>query len=1065
MFTALPNTQGRSSSLALRAKFTFIVVAVVIVIMLPFGWFMVRDIERTAKEDAANQVRTTNLMLRNMIAANQDGLRIAQQNLGKAFFQYFRGSFSIDHSRTIKIRGIEAPILKLDGRQLGLDHRLVNQFTRETGGSVATIFVRVGDDFLRISTSLTQEDGTPAIGSFLGKNHPGYAKLQAGQPFQGQATLFGRQYMTEYIPLRDASQRVVGLLFVGMDLTDSINSLLDKVRHLTIGKTGYAFVVNANKGTNYGLFLAHPSKQGKNALVTDKSNGSDSIVREMLERRDGVTFYPWRNEEAGDTLPRQKVAAFSEYQELGWLIASSGYIDDFTLISQNVRDRLLTMIMVATLFAIAALNIALGRWVITPLIRLKDRLVEAGNTVRTLINALPDIVYFKDGEGRWIEANKTARELFQLPSDDFHSRRQTEEHYARELIPPGVLLDEAHDEAVWTSGRINQREEEVMLPNGLLRNFEVTRVPLFHDDGRRKGMLIVGRDLSERKKTEAQQRLAARVFETTGEAIMVTDTAANIVMVNPSFCRITGYSESEVQGKTPRILKSGYHDQAFHLAMWKSLQIKGTWAGEVWNRRKDGEVFPELQTISSVRNESGEITHYVSVFADLSEIRRAQETAEHLSWRDTLTGLANRALFIKQLERTLNNAYREKRFGGVLLIDLDRFKNINEARGLTVGDTLLKAVADRFSQILHSDDVLARLDSDEFGVLLPRLETTRDSAGRVALNIAEKLKIALRDSIKLEGESVHLEACIGIALFPVSLKETASDVLRQADTAMHAAKKEGSGHSVFFETKMGETVKARYELEHELRHAIDKKQLHLYIQPQVDSAGCQVGAEALVRWEHPVRGMISPGAFIPVAEASDLIVAVDRWMLSEVCSLLVQLDNQGHSLRVAVNVSPRHFNRPDFVDEIKRQLLASGADPSRLVLEITEGLVIDNVADVVSKMTTLSALGLHFSMDDFGTGYSSLSYLKRLPIHELKIDKSFIDDVPYNPNDVALVETILAVAQHMSLQVVAEGVENEAQADFLRARGTTIYQGYLFGRPEPVKTWLARLNAFSEKTL
>ena len=1051
MFSAPTSDQTTESSLALRAKLSLIVAAVVVLVMLPLGWFTVLDLERAAKEEAVIEVRASHLMLRNMIAANQDGLKIALLSLGTVFRQYYQGTFSIDEARTMNVGGIAVPTLKLDGRPLGLDHRLVNQFSRETGGSVATVFVRVGDDFLRITTSLTKEDGTPAIGSFLGKDHPGYTKVLAGQSYEGQARLFGRQYMTQYIPLRDTSQRVIGLLFVGMDLTESIDSLLGKVRQLTIGKSGYAFVVDTNKGEGYGHFLVHPTRQGKDALSGEAADDNGATIREMLARHESVMFYRWRNNENGDMAPHPKLAAFSEYRDLGWLIASSGYMDDFAQTSRDVRDRMVLGMIVVALLVILALNIALGRWVMTPLLRLQGRLIGAERTMRTLINAVPDIVCFKDGEGRWLEANKAAREYFQVEEADFWGK-QGGGHEA------GLFAREASDEAVWKAGGIHQREENIIAADRSQRLFEVTRVPLFHEDGRRKGLLIVARDLSERQKTEAQQRLAARVFETTGEAIMVTDTDANIVLVNPAFCRITGYAEGEALGQTPRILNSGRHDKLFHRAIWQALQTSGTWAGEVWNRRKNGDVYPELQTISSVRDESGAVTHYVAVFADLTEIRRAQEAAEHLSWRDSLTGLANRALFIKRLEQSLNTAHHEGRFGDVLLIDLDRFKNINEARGLVVGDALLKAVADQFSQLLHADDVLARLDSDEFAVLLPRLEKTRDAAGRAALAVAEKLGIALRESIKFEGETVHFEASIGIALFPSSLQETASDVLRQADTAMHEAKDEGGGHTVFFETEMGDSVKARYELERELRHAIDNKQLRLYLQPQVDATARQVGAEALVRWEHPERGLVAPGAFIPLAETSDLIVSVDRWMLSEVCRLLARLDNEGHALRIAVNVSPRHFNRPDFVEEVIRQLAASGADPARLVLEVTEGLVLGNVADVVAKMTTLTALGLHFSMDDFGTGYSSLSYLKRLPIHELKIDKSFIDDVPNDLNDVALVETILAVAQHLNLQVVAEGVENEAQAEFLKTRATVIYQGYLYGRPEPVETWLSRLH-------
>ena len=565
-------------------------------------------------------------------------------------------------------------------------------------------------------------------------------------------------------------------------------------------------------------------------------------------------------------------------------------------------------------------------------------------------------------------------------------------------------------------------------------------------------------DVTERKRSEERRRLNARVYETLGEAIMATDTEANIVAVNPAFCRITGYTEAEVLGENPRILNSGRHDKAFHQAMWRSLHEQGTWAGEVWNRRKSGEVFPEWQTVSIVKDAAGRITQYVAVFADLSEIRKAQAAAEQLSWRDGLTGLANRALFLRQLEQTLANAHREGRYADVLLLDLDRFKDINEARGMVLGDSLLQAVAEILGGTLHGDDLLARLDSDEFAVLLPRLAADRETAGREALAVAEKIRHALCSAIQINGEHFPLDASIGIALFPESAQETASDVLRQADTAMHQAKAAGGGAAVFFEATMGQTVRERYHLERELRRGVDEGQLRLFLQAQVDATGRRVGAEALVRWQHPERGLVAPGLFVPVAETSDLVVAIDRWMLAEVCRLLAGLDAAGSTLRISVNISPRHFQKDDFVDEVKRLLGLSGADPAHLVLEVTEGLVIGNLADVVMKMTQLSSLGIHFSMDDFGTGYSSLAYLKRLPIHEIKIDKSFVDDVTTDANDAALVETILAVAQHLQLQVVAEGVETQAQADFFDRHRHVLRQGYLYGRPEPVDVWLAKLG-------
>ncbi|MFA6014931.1 MAG: EAL domain-containing protein [Gallionellaceae bacterium] len=565
-------------------------------------------------------------------------------------------------------------------------------------------------------------------------------------------------------------------------------------------------------------------------------------------------------------------------------------------------------------------------------------------------------------------------------------------------------------------------------------------------------------DVTERKAGEERQRLAERVFETTGEAILVTDLNGTIVAVNPAFTQITGYSEAEALGNNPRLLKSGRHDLPFYRDFWNALGRKGMWVGEVWNKRKNGEIYTQWESISSIKDAAGNTTRYVAIFSDISEIKRAQDRVEELAWRDPLTGLANRALFLRQVEQTLQSTRRDSRFAAVLLLDLDRFKEINEARGLAMGDMLLRAVSERFTQILHADDLLARLDSDEFGILLHRIRGTREAAGREALAIAEKLRAVLNNAIEINDELIHIDASIGITLLPDLPHATAIEVLRQADMAMDKAKKGGRARTMFFEAAMGETVKERFQLEAELRNAIADNQLRLFFQPQVNAQGVQVGAEALVRWQHPTRGLIPPNLFIPLAETSDLIVALDRWMLLEVCKVLAQLDAEGRALRLSVNISPRHFQQPDFVEVIRSKLSLSGADPCHLVLELTEGIVIGDIGDVVAKMTTLSALGIHFSIDDFGTGYSSLAYIKRLPIHELKIDKSFIQDCTSDPNDAALVETIISIAQHLHFQIVAEGVETQEQADFLNSHGQVVHQGYLYGRPEPVENWLARLH-------
>jgi diguanylate cyclase (GGDEF)-like protein/PAS domain S-box-containing protein len=599
-----------------------------------------------------------------------------------------------------------------------------------------------------------------------------------------------------------------------------------------------------------------------------------------------------------------------------------------------------------------------------------------------------------------------------------------------------------------TDGALVWREYRMTTKSGTMRDVEISYC---QSD---EWAVITFYDLTERKAAESYQRLTTKVYETTGEAILVTDAEARIVAINPAFSRITGYTEAEVLGRNPNILNSGRHNKSFHLAMWQTLLETGEWKGEIWNRRKNGEIFPEWQTVSTVRDVDGRIINYIAVFADISEIRRAQELAERLSWRDTITGLANRALFLQRLEQKLASVNREGGCAALLLFDLDRFTTINEARGAELGDALLRAVAAAFSECLSGDDMLARLGGDEFAVLLPQLLANHELAGRESLAVAEQLRACLRDQIAVDDEVFILDASIGIVTFPQSRDVTVSDLMRQVDMAMHRARTQGGGQTVFFETAMGDAVVERYRLEIELRQGVAQGELRLYLQSQVDAQGRVVGAEALVRWQHPERGLVPPDMFIPLAESSDLIVAVDRWVLAEVCRLLAGLESSGSPLRVSVNISPRHFQKDDFVATIKRHLASTGADPARLVLEITEGLVIGDFADVVAKMTELTTLGIHFSMDDFGTGYSSLAYLKRLPIHELKIDKSFVRDIPGDANDAALVETIMSVARHLGLKVVAEGVETQAQAEFLNRCGDVIHQGYLFGRPTPVETWL-----------
>ena len=577
--------------------------------------------------------------------------------------------------------------------------------------------------------------------------------------------------------------------------------------------------------------------------------------------------------------------------------------------------------------------------------------------------------------------------------------------------------------------------------------------PLRQADG---GTLWHGyvRDITERKRAETRLRLTSKVFDAAGEGVMITDAEQHIIAVNDAFTRVTGYSEAEVLGKTPALFSSGRHDASFYRSMWTSLEEQGTWAGDIWNQRKNGEVYPEWLAISMVRSEQGQPEYYVAVFSDLSEIRRAQNLAERMSMEDVLTGLANRSAFLLRLDRMLGELRSAQKSSAILLLDIDRFKDVNQAAGLSGGDGVLRAIGNLLHSRFGDEHLVARVGADEFAILIARRLGSREEVGRLALEIFDQIRTDVQLSSKVDWPGLDLSA--GIVILPAEQREHAVDTLQAADWAAHQAKEEGGGRALFFASAMGEVIRERYRLEQELRHAAERNELRVFLQPQVNAAGSQVSAEALMRWQHPQRGLVPPGMFISLAEEAGFISGLERWMLAELCTLIARLEAVGQAVPISLNISARHFQRDDFVDEVRRIIERSGVDGTRLIFEITESIIIENMGAVIEKMVTLGQIGIHFSLDDFGTGYSSLSYLKRLPIHELKIDRSFITDAPTDASDAALVETILGVARTLGLRVVAEGVETQAQADFLNARGEVVHQGYLYDKPMPVAQWLEK---------
>jgi len=555
-------------------------------------------------------------------------------------------------------------------------------------------------------------------------------------------------------------------------------------------------------------------------------------------------------------------------------------------------------------------------------------------------------------------------------------------------------------------------------------------------------------DISERRNAENALRQSAAVFESSHDGITITDINGNMLAVNNSFLKITGYSEAEVLGRNPSMLHSGRQSRDFYQSMWASIKEVGYWHGEIWNRRKNGEVYPEWLTISAVKNAEGQTTHYVGTFSDISQIKESEERAEHLAHFDPLTDLPNRLLVLSHLNHVLARAQRHHRHVGVLYIDLDRFKNVNESLGYPVGDELLIALTERLTMHMRSEDLLARLGGDEFLLVLESIETPEDAA-----TVARSLLELLTQPFELsEEQEIFIGASIGISVFPND-GDNADQLIQYADAAMHQAKQQGRNTYQFYTESLTRASGEHLEMETRLRHAITANQLRVYYQPQVDIAtGRIIGAEALVRWQDPERGLISPANFIPLAEETGLIGIIGEWVLKEACLQGRRWIEAGLPFKtLAVNLSPHQFQRGSIVDIVSNILAETGFPADRLELELTESALMQQEETAVKMLHLLRAQGIRLAIDDFGTGYSSLSYLKRFPLDILKIDKSFVDDIPFHQDDMEIAATIIAMGHSLGFKVLAEGVETTEQLDFLQAKGCDMYQGYLTSPPVPAK--------------
>ena len=556
---------------------------------------------------------------------------------------------------------------------------------------------------------------------------------------------------------------------------------------------------------------------------------------------------------------------------------------------------------------------------------------------------------------------------------------------------------------------------------------------------------------------EAALSVAAIAFEIE-EGMIVTDQDEVVIRVNRVFTKLSGYSAEEAIGKNLNMLKSDREDPEFYPRMQEILHRDNFWQGEIWNRRKNGEIYPELLTITAVVGKDGAITNYICAFFDITERKQAEEKIHNLAFYDPLCQLPNRRLLFDRLHQAVTSSSRNKTCAALLFVDLDNFKILNDTRGHDVGDLLLIEVGQRLRASIRESDTLARLGGDEFVVLLEGLSHDRSEAAVQAREVGEKMLIDISQPYMLKGVEHYSTASIGISLF-ANYRQNLDDLLKQSDTAMYAAKKAGRNTLRFFDPAMQATLEIRSQLEAGMRKALPKYEFKLYYQVQVDSEKRPVGAEALIRWEDPEQGMISPAQFIPVAEDTGLILPIGHWVLQTACEQLKawESDPLAGELSLAVNVSARQFRQPGFVKQVGDMIKQTSINPSRLKIELTESTVLENVVDTINKMHALKSIGVRFSMDDFGTGYSSLAYLTQLPLDQLKIDQSFVRNVGLKSSDSMIVQTIIGMANNLGIEVIAEGVETDAQRDFLWGAGCRFYQGYLFGRPVPVKEFNARL--------
>ncbi|MFZ5862970.1 MAG: putative bifunctional diguanylate cyclase/phosphodiesterase [Nitrospirota bacterium] len=648
-------------------------------------------------------------------------------------------------------------------------------------------------------------------------------------------------------------------------------------------------------------------------------------------------------------------------------------------------------------------------------------------------------------DGVMTDANRTAVVASGQRLDEMLGRRVWETSFFKDLPDAADAVRAAVRRAA--SGETVRQDMSVRVADNMVRAMDVIFSPMFDERGGVCNVIGFGVDVTARQHAESHMRILSTALEQTADSVMITGTDGTIEYVNHAFVRTTGYDPAEVIGHTPNVLKSGRHTAEFYRTVWNTLLAGESFNDVFVNRRKDGSLYSEEKAISPLKDATGRVTHFVSTGRDISERIQTQERLYFLANHDALTGLPNRTLFLDRLEQAISRARWNQRVVATLFLDLDHFKNINDTLGHNVGDQLLRSLAGRLSAALRNGDTVARFGGDEFVILLDDMADASDAA-----SVAQKLLDVLAPPVEVGTTLLQVGASIGVSTFPADGDDPGM-LLRNADTAMYRVKESGRNAYQFYSRDMSAQAFERVMIESHLRHALKRGEFTLHYQPQLDvPSGRVVGVEALLRWRHPEQGVISPAQFVPVLEETGLIVPVGEWVIIEACAQLARWRAAGHTrLRVAVNLSSRQFLQAKLSSVIAEALARVELPPEALEVEITESLLMHPTEVTQRTITALHDLGVRFGLDDFGTGFSSLSYLRRYPFDTLKLDRTFVRDLPDDANDAALTRAILAMGQGLKLDVIAEGVETEAQREFLLAHGCRTMQGYLFARPMPAE--------------